>query len=194
EPAVATLGRNLAFDWTGKLPRVRIEARWTDGQGQPLQQAPGRVSLHWVGYVPDDNGDLSGDALLTAESLTLEADFAYAVWVRVETEKDAAPGAYKLDLNLYVQQGWDEEAAAASVSVAVRVHEVTLPDPRDYAFYLDLWQHHTRWAQYYNVPRWSERHWRLIEAFAAELAKGGQKAVTVVASDAPWAGQGCWDV
>ena len=194
EPAVATLGRNLAFDWTGKLPRVRIEARWTDGQGQPLQQAPGRVSLHWVGYVPDDNGDLSGDALLTAESLTLEADFAYAVWVRVETEKDAAPGVYKLDLNLYVQQGWDEEAAAASVSVAVRVHEVTLPDPRDYTFYLDLWQHHTRWAQYYNVPRWSERHWRLIEAFAAELAKGGQKAVTVVASDAPWAGQGCWDV
>ena len=48
------------------------------------------MSLHWVGYVPDD-GDLSGDALLTAESLTLGANFAYAVWVRVETERARRP-------------------------------------------------------------------------------------------------------
>lgn len=194
EPAVATLGPSLAFDWTGKLPRVRVEALWTDGQGQPLEQAPAAASLQWVGYIPDDNGDLSGDPLLATESITLEAGEAYAVWVGITTNKTATPGVYKLDLNLYLQQGWDVEERVATASVAVRVHDVTLPDPTDYSFYLDLWQHHTRWAQYYNVPRWSERHWSIIEAFAAELAKGGQKVVTVVASDAPWAGQGCWDV
>lgn len=193
-PAVATLGSTLAFDWTGKLPRLRVEAVWTDGQGEPLETEPAQVSLQWIGYIPDDNGNLSGDPLLSSESLTLEGGTAEVILIRITTDRNVQPGVYKLDLNLYLQQGWDAEEQVASASIAVRVHGVALPDPTDYSFYLDLWQHHTRWSQYYNVPRWSERHWSIIEAFAAELAKGGQKAVTIIASDAPWAGQGCWDV
>lgn len=194
EAAVATLGPSLAFDWTGALPRLRVEATWTDAHGTVLAQPPADVKLQWIGYVPGDKGNMAGDPLLSAESLTLEAGDPQAIWINVHTSKDAQPGSYQLALNLYVHKGWEAEDLAASCSVTVDVHDITLPDPADYGFYLDLWQHHTRWAQFYNVPRWSERHWSIIESFAKELASAGQKAITVVVSDAPWAGQGCWDV
>lgn len=194
EPAVATLGSNFTIDWSGNLPRWRVEAVWVEAEGSPLQESPAEVKLRWVDYVPNDHGNIVGDPLLTAESLTLQEAETRAAWITLHTAATTKPGTYRLAVNLYRQEDWAAEEHIASCFVTVQVHDITLPKPSDYMFYLDLWQHHSLWASHYAIPRWSERHWAIIEAFAKELATAGQKAITVIASDAPWAGQGCWDV
>lgn len=194
ETAVATLGDSFNLDWSGTLPRLRVQAVWVNDGETPLPEPAADVQLRWVGYVPDDQGNMVGDPLLTAETQTLGANETRAVWITINTSAASKPGTYRLAVSLYRQEGWDAEETIASCTLTVTVHDVTLPNPADYSFYLDLWQHHSRWADYYGVPRWSERHWSIIETFAKELATGGQKAITVIASDAPWAGQACWDV
>lgn len=194
EPAVVTWGSGLVFDWSGKLPRLRLAVRWSDAAGAAPLHEPASVQLRWVGYIPDDHGSRSADPLLTQESVTLEPGKPRAVWLTLRTHPGTRPGKYRLTVDLFRQQGWEREELVGSCDVALHVRPVTLPDPQEYTFHLDLWQHPTRWADHYQVPRWSERHWRIIEAYARELAKAGQKAITVIASDAPWAGQGCWNV
>lgn len=194
EDTIATLGESFSIDWSGALARIRVEARWVDADGAELATPPGTVALRWVGYIPDDHGNQSADPIFAKESVTLKAGEVQPVWISIRTRESVEPGAYRLAINVYVQRGWEAEERIGSSVLTVHIRNLSLPDPRDYTFHLDLWQHPTRWSQYYNVPRWSEQHWNIIEAYARELARAGQKAVTVIASDAPWAGQGCWDV
>ena len=186
---LASLGQMPLLHWT-PTPRLRLalgNLRGPDGRA-----ATGEVEAFWVGLVPADDGDkLVADPLLRQESVEVPAGRPQAVWLSLRLPATAQPGRYRLPITLYGAEDFQDEEIIGRAEIALNVVPLSLPDPCDFRYYLDLWQHPTGIARGHGVPLWSEAHWRLIELYGRELARLGQKAITIIASDSPWAGQRC---
>jgi len=68
----------------------------------------------------------------------------------------------------------------------------TLPEPKDWKFHLDMWQHPSAVARIYDVEHWSEEHWKLLESEMKMLVNAGQKVITATINKDPWNNQ-CYD-
>ena len=66
------------------------------------------------------------------------------------------------------------EEVSATVSAEIRVIPAALP-PQKLLF--TQWFYPDCLASYYNVPAWSERHWQIVENFAANGAKRGRNVL-----------------
>ena len=75
------------------------------------------------------------------------------------------------------------------LKVTLNVNERVLPEPKDYAFYLDLWQQPYSVSRYYGVKPWSKEHLELMRPYMDMLARAGQKTVSVILFYEPWGGQ-----
>lgn len=194
ETVLATLGRSPLMHWT-PTPRLRIALGAWQGPHGPLAQGAQAAPLteaFFVGLVPADRGDiLIADPLLHEDSIEVRPHCPQAVWLSMRFPAGAEPGRYTLPVTLYHAADLQDETVAGQVTVTVNLQAVALPEPRDFLHHLDLWQHPTGLARGHAVPLWSEEHWRLIEVYAQEMARLGQKAITIIASDSPWAGQRC---
>lgn len=106
------------------------------------------------------------------------------VWVTVEVPRDLAAGRHELLLVVDNHQ---------TVSDTLRLHldivGRTLPQAKDYAFHTDFWQQPYSVSRYYQVPRWSQRHFDLLRPYLRLLARGGQKVVTAILFYEPWGEQ-----
>lgn len=71
----------------------------------------------------------------------------------------------------------------------MKVNERILPAPRDWAFWLDMWQNPYAVARYYQVPLWSEAHFEAMRPVMKQLADAGQKCITASIMHQPWGGQ-----
>jgi hypothetical protein len=80
------------------------------------------------------------------------------IWVTVHVPKDARPGTYAGTLR--VARG---KAEPADVPLHLTVADWALPDPKDFVSFLGLVQSPETLAIRYNVPMWSDRHWKLID-------------------------------
>jgi hypothetical protein len=69
--------------------------------------------------------------------------------------------------------------APIEVPLQVKVSDFTLPDPQAYATFFDLVQSPDTLATAYNVPMWSEAHWKLIDRSFELMAAAGCKAIYV---------------
>lgn len=61
--------------------------------------------------------------------------------------------------------------------------------PWHYVNKIDLWQHPTCIARYYDVEEYSDAHFAILEQYVQALAWLGQKSVSIIASHTPWDGQ-----
>lgn len=185
--SLVALGESPLLNWT-PAPRLRISLGRCSG---PAGMEP-QVEAFLVGVVPADRGDtLIADPLLHEECIEAAAGCPQAVWLSLRFPAQAAAGEYRLPITLYRAEDLVDERVVGRAEVIIDLLPLALPEPRDFVHHLDLWQHPTAIARGHGVPLWGEAHWRLIEAYAAELARLGQKAITIIASDAPWAGQRC---
>lgn len=169
----------------GFLPRLRLEARFA---GLP----PGAVELLPVGYVEGDDGRLWMETLERSGYADVPAGRPQAVYARLRVPRDAAAGTYTGSLRALAQQGFADEQVIWEGTVQLEVADALLPEPRDFAFHLNLWQHLTAIARYHRVTLWSEAHFALIDRYYASLAELGQKVVSIVATEFPWSGQRCF--
>jgi len=64
-----------------------------------------------------------------------------------------------------------------------------LPDPKDYSFYLNIWQHPNGVARAHGVELWSEEHWRLLSKYAENMAQHGQDSILTSIIHDPWNSQ-----
>lgn len=80
-----------------------------------------------------------------------------AVWLSVNVPKDIPAGQYAGELTIALKSG------SAKVPVELQVADWTLPDLKDYASVINIYQSPETLAEYYKVKPWSEAHWRLIE-------------------------------
>jgi hypothetical protein len=95
------------------------------------------------------------------------------VYLTVNIPKDAKPGDYAGKLS--VSAG----AAPVEVPVAVKVLDWTLPDTKDFPTHAGLVQSPDSLALQYNVPLWSDAHWKLIDQSFELLAQVGTREVYI---------------
>ena len=76
--------------------------------------------------------------------------------------------------------------------LVVRVVDRALPPPKDWKYFLDLWQHPWAVARFAGAEPFSEQHYQAMEPVWRALAESGVKALTVTLLDLPWNHQ-CYD-
>ena len=95
-----------------------------------------------------------------------------SLWIDIDIPKDFAAGVYDLSVRVDLNDLPPRETVVgvAEASVAIDVIGANLPEQSLI---------HTEWfytdclASYYNVEVWSERHWEIIENYAATAVKNG---------------------
>ena len=88
--------------------------------------------------------------------------------VEVKVPADAKPGVYACGM------------------MSVRVVDRVLPPPKDWKFYLDLWQHPWATARLAGAKPFSKEHYAAMRPVYELLATAGQKTITVSILEQPW--------
>jgi len=125
--------------------------------------------------------ELVGDCLDTAERIDMPANGYRPFWFTMDVPADAKPGEYGGTVAAIAQGG-----RKIDFSVTVEVQNRTLAAPKDWKFFLDLWQHPLAVARYHGVKPWSRDHYSLLRPLLHELASIGQKTITATITDLPW--------
>ena len=76
--------------------------------------------------------------------------------------------------------------------ISVRVIDRVLPPPKEWKYFLDLWQHPWAVARYHDVKPFSRSHYNKMRPVYELLATAGQKTITTTLLHEPWAHQ-CYD-
>lgn len=139
----------------------------------------------------DDDRTLKCDALLRQDSKEYLANEISVIWAEAKIPKEIEAGVYKGGLKIYESSHIGDEIFAGEVTFELCVKNVVLKDKAQTRFELDLWQHNSNIARKYEVVRFSDEHFFIIEEYIKSLALLGQKCVSIIASDVPWAGQTC---
>ncbi len=178
---------------TQPLEGLSIRVFRLKGPGQ-AQIPSSQVQVRYVGYVEvgasqggwGDNHHFGQmpDPLLEVERLDVAANQTQPVWLTFNVARNTPPGKYRGKVMVLV--GGKKRA---TLPVELNVDAFILPDPEDYCFYLDLWQHPAQIADQLGLKRWSEDHWKILEVYLRELASAGQKVITTTIIEAPWGGQ-----
>ena len=182
EDMMTALDENPALHPVWPLPVFRVLCSLPEESGI-------NVSLSLVEDVRDDDGNYKGEILSSCRMKYQERLRVQQIWAELEIPEDTAPGLYRGEIKIYECRMFGDERLCALLPFSVEVLPVRLPALRDAGFGLDLWQHHTSLARTYEAPLWGEEHFALMERYAERLARLGQAAVTIVASEAPWSGQ-----
>jgi hypothetical protein len=167
--------------WKGgplKIARLEIE-----------MDAPVQTEVKLIGLIEDDDRCLKSDVLLEQSVLFVERRKIQQVWVECHTTDETRPGVYHGKVRLFTHTLFEDERLAGECTFSLSVKDYLLPEPQDYKFYLDLWQHNSNIARKYQVSLWSDEHFAILDRYLHSLAQLGQKAVTVVVSEIPWSGQ-----
>ncbi len=96
------------------------------------------------------------------------------VWIAVNVPDGAAPGEYEGVLK--VSAGG---RGPAKVPVKLYVSGYRIPDPAERQTFFELVQSPDSVALYYQVPLWSDRHWKLMEKSFEQIAKVGHKTLYI---------------
>ena len=89
-----------------------------------------------------------------------------ALWIEIDLAEKLPAGEHTVTVKLL--DGARE--VQAETALTLTVIDALLP-PQEMIF--TQWFHCDCLANYYNVPVWSEEHWRIVENFAATAAKNG---------------------
>jgi len=114
------------------------------------------------------------DPLLEVSTIPLKADVTQPVWLTIFVPKDAPAGAYKGRVEVK-----GETESLGGLDVRLEVYPVTLPDER----HLKI----TNWFgdhsglddidRFHKVVMWSEDFWRIIRAYARNMAEHRQNVI-----------------
>lgn len=181
EDRMLTIAREPALHKVWPLPVCRISCE-LPGAGDACS-----ISLSLVEDVRDDDGNYKAEVLLSAEKKVQERLRTAQIWLEIKTGDDMEPGLYEGSVRIWECRRFDDERLAEKLPFTLRVLPLRLP--KDSGFYLDLWQHHTSIARTYETELWGETHFGLMERYLEALAELGQRAITVIVSEAPWSGQ-----
>ncbi len=127
---------------------------------------------------------LTPDVLDNVSSFNIGAETSRPVWITIEVPRDAEPGQYQGSLILKADEQ-EPNVFTLELDVLPRV----LPQPSEWMFHLDLWQHPYAAARMYDVELWSEEHWELMRPLMKMLADAGQKVITTTINEKPWGNQ-----
>lgn len=134
---------------------------------------------------PEDfAASLAPDMLDNLDNFNLEAKTVRPVWLTFSIPADAASGVYKGKLKLFAEREFAEE-----FDIELEVVDQLLPDPSEWEYHLDLWQHPSAVARVHNLEMWSDAHFEKMRPIMKMLADAGQKVITATLNIDPWNNQ-----
>ena len=135
-------------------------------------------------HAVDAHGEVPvADRITVTNPTVFEAASCRGLWLTVQVPHDAKPGIYKGVVELLCN------GKKTRYGYSVQVLGRTLPEPKEWAFHLDLWQNPYAIARVHNVELWSDEHFEALRPYMLKLASAGQKAITATLIDRPWDGQ-----
>lgn len=149
-------------------------------------------ALHLIDWVEDDDGVRKGDVVLESGSMELRPYQTSQLTALLPVPSDTAPGEYTGKIRFYAHSMLYDERLAREITFSVRVEAVTLPARGEGTFYLNLWQHIFNIARKCEVKAYTPAHLAALRPYAKALGELGNKVITVLLSDIPWNGQGCY--
>ena len=99
-------------------------------------------------------------------AVSIMKDQTQSAWIEFDLDGSVAAGTYPMAVTLV--DGLGNEVARESFEVTVI--NAVLPEQQ---MRVTQWFHCDCLANYYNVPAWSEEHWRIVENFAATAHRNG---------------------
>ncbi|MCD6322429.1 MAG: DUF4091 domain-containing protein [Clostridiales bacterium] len=149
----------------------------------------GSLTINDVSLLPDDDGILRADCIENRDYINVGSGQPINFWCEASIGSEVSSGFYNGAINIYKRNLFQTESLIKSLNIDLEVLDITLPDPANYEMHLDLWQHLSNIARKHDVRLFSETHFDIIENYTESLARLGQKAITVIATDIPWSGQ-----
>lgn len=132
----------------------------------------------------DYASSLAPDMLDNLDNFNIEAKTVRPVWLTFDIPSDAQAGIYKGKLNLFAERDFAED-----FEVEIEVIDRTLPEPSEWAYHLDLWQHPSAVARVNDLEMWSDAHFEKMKPLMSMLADAGQKVITATLNIDPWNNQ-----
>ncbi len=132
-------------------------------------------------WVEDKGSTFIADIIDPVKKLDMPKNSFRPLWLSVDVPRNVMPGIYHAKITV--------TAVGSNPMVfdlTVEVLEATLPKPKDWSFYLDLWQHPWAVSRYHRVQDWSEEHFSLMRPLYEELANAGQKVITTTITKSAW--------
>ena len=118
-------------------------------------------------------------------TLDIKKHTTQPVWVSVNVPREnIIKGMYRGTVTVM-----EDGKVLAQLPLVVTVKNRVLPEPKDWAFHLDLWQNPYSVARYYNVEPFSEEHFELMRPIMTRYAEAGGKVITTSIMHKPWNGQ-----
>ena len=161
------------------------------------------ITSNFIGYVMTDELNKDGrggcgsrpdksqwDSSIVADPLDIVrvrdivARTTQPIWMNIAVPSDAKPGTYRGTLTVK-----SENMKPLVLRIELKVDNRILPEAKDWAFHLDLWQNPYAVARYNQVPLWSKEHFDALRPIMKKLASAGQKVITTSIMHKPWAGQ-----
>lgn len=127
---------------------------------------------------------LASDMLENNQVFNLKENTVRPVWITIDVPSNTTPGEYHGSVIVSFRGGRDIE-----LPVSLMVSSLTLPEPSEWSFHLDLWQNPFSVARYHDLELWSEEHWAALPPYLEMLAEAGQKCITASILHRPWGGQ-----
>lgn len=186
---------------TQAQPGVTISrSALTDGKGNTIPASA--VSTGFLRYVMTDelnsegggcgfrkpgeyDSSLVADAIDFKTSMNIAANTTQPVWLSIKVPAQTAAGIYKGSITVKNNKG----IAIKTLSYNVTVNNRTLPDAKDWAYHLDLWQSPYAVSRYHNVKPFSKEHFDAMRPYMTQLAGVGQKVITTSIIYDPWNSQ-----
>jgi len=179
----------------------QVELDFTDFQAQGSKLPASLAQARFVRYVMTDEfgsgcgyrkpedfpASLVADMLDNLECFNMEAKTVRPVWLTFTIPSDAVAGNYKGNLKLYAGG-----RSVENFEIALNVVDQVLPEPSQWLYHLDLWQHPSAVARVHNLEVWSDTHFEKMRPLMKMLADAGQKVITATLNMDPWNNQ-CYD-
>lgn len=110
---------------------------------------------------------------------SMDARTTQPIWVTVRIPANIPAGVYSGDLRIHADREYN-------FRVSIRVIDRRLPNPHDWTFRLDYWQHPAAIARVHHVELWSQAHFDWMHKYYTMLANAGQKVITASIVNEPW--------
>jgi hypothetical protein len=171
------LGKEFSIADAIEIPLYRIEI-----------QSDLPVKAQFVEYYYGNQDIVFADKLIDQTNRTYSGDRFAPLYVEFPISEDITAGDYPVTIKLFRSQLTEKDQLVLTKTLKVTVNDHAFPADPAKAFNLNFWQQPSNLARSFDVPLWSEEHFRLLGEMASSLAAIGQKAVTVIAGEIPWKG------
>ncbi|CQR47151.1 Bacterial Ig-like domain (group 2) [Paraliobacillus sp. PM-2] len=163
-----------------------------DGKGNKI--ASSNITANFVkstkaarGNPAQGKQELIPDILGSDDPVNIEKFNVQPIWISVDIPRDAVAGDYTGELSVKTKSGEEVD-----FTLKLEVLDITLPEVKDWEYFLDLWQNPFAVARINGISKdklWSKEHFDVMRPHYKLLADAGQKVITTTVTHDPWNSQ-----